>query len=344
MSTGSDHSSDISMDSPEKSHSKRKSVIDTRRAEQNRAAQRAFRQRKELYVKELENKVRDMDILKDRVERLEKENERLKYRVWELESSQNTTTSTSSKSTYSPYHEEMNYKNEHPSSTTTMNNIKTSSSTSLSSSLSPTSPPPTSIISNTTTTTTTSPNSTSNHHILPPPSPSPSVFRPIPVAYWDKESIQNSNKRHRPMDDHTSSSTLPPQQQQHLYHDNNNNSNNKKKNENNDNPSDQGRVLDDLVTILHILIKGYILFFIPFIFYYFCAFYSITLLLFYSYTHPLHTLPRTLPFLLHLSLLVSLFKTLKKKKKNFIITSPYFLRFFFLSFYNYKDVVFPFFP
>ncbi|CAO3594207.1 unnamed protein product [Absidia cylindrospora] len=100
MSTlSSESGSDTALESQEHPASpsngnKRKSVIDTRRAEQNRAAQRAFRQRKEVYVKELENKVRDMEILKDRLSRLEIENERLKYRVWELEAAP-TSTSTS---------------------------------------------------------------------------------------------------------------------------------------------------------------------------------------------------------------------------------------------------------
>lgn len=60
-------------------------VLDTRRAEQNRAAQRAFRQRKERYVKELENKVRDLQLVQERANKLEEENERLRQRVWELE-------------------------------------------------------------------------------------------------------------------------------------------------------------------------------------------------------------------------------------------------------------------
>ncbi|KAI7880597.1 hypothetical protein K492DRAFT_177755 [Lichtheimia hyalospora FSU 10163] len=74
---------------------RRKGVIDTRRAEQNRAAQRAFRQRKERYVKELENKVRDMQGLQNRVENLEDENARLRQRIWELSHRPTTTTATS---------------------------------------------------------------------------------------------------------------------------------------------------------------------------------------------------------------------------------------------------------
>lgn len=81
---------------------RRKGVIDTRRAEQNRAAQRAFRQRKERYVKELENKVRDMQGLQNRVENLEDENARLRQRIWELSHRPSTTSSSS----WSPSDEE----------------------------------------------------------------------------------------------------------------------------------------------------------------------------------------------------------------------------------------------
>lgn len=62
----------------------KKTVIETRRAEQNRAAQRAFRQRKELYVKELEAKVNSMADWPTRMEQLENENESLKRKVHEL--------------------------------------------------------------------------------------------------------------------------------------------------------------------------------------------------------------------------------------------------------------------
>ncbi|KAI8635895.1 hypothetical protein BD408DRAFT_427023 [Parasitella parasitica] len=63
----------------------KKTVIETRRAEQNRAAQRAFRQRKELYVKELEAKVNQMADWPARMEQLENENEQLKIRIAKLE-------------------------------------------------------------------------------------------------------------------------------------------------------------------------------------------------------------------------------------------------------------------
>lgn len=62
----------------------KKTVIESRRAEQNRAAQRAFRQRKELYVKELEAKVNAMADWPARMEELEEENASLKRKLAEL--------------------------------------------------------------------------------------------------------------------------------------------------------------------------------------------------------------------------------------------------------------------
>ncbi|KAI9336458.1 hypothetical protein BD770DRAFT_401733 [Pilaira anomala] len=62
----------------------KKTVIESRRAEQNRAAQRAFRQRKERYVKELEAKVNSMVDWPARMEHLESENEALKRKINEL--------------------------------------------------------------------------------------------------------------------------------------------------------------------------------------------------------------------------------------------------------------------
>ncbi|KAI8886234.1 hypothetical protein K501DRAFT_331358 [Backusella circina FSU 941] len=81
--TGSNQNSDDQQRSP--SPPLKKSVIETRRAEQNRAAQRAFRQRKEKYVKELEQKVNAMADWPIRMEQLEKENERLKRHIAQLE-------------------------------------------------------------------------------------------------------------------------------------------------------------------------------------------------------------------------------------------------------------------
>ncbi|KAI7898622.1 uncharacterized protein BX663DRAFT_489890 [Cokeromyces recurvatus] len=59
----------------------KKSVIESRRAEQNRAAQRAFRQRKERYVKDLEARVNAMADWPARMEQLEAENEQLKRKI-----------------------------------------------------------------------------------------------------------------------------------------------------------------------------------------------------------------------------------------------------------------------
>jgi hypothetical protein len=71
---------------PAPSHTNgKKTVIETRRAEQNRAAQRAFRQRKELYVKELEAKVNAMADWPARMEQLERENEQLKRKLKAME-------------------------------------------------------------------------------------------------------------------------------------------------------------------------------------------------------------------------------------------------------------------
>lgn len=245
----SESGSDTTLETQERpvspmSGSKRKSVIDTRRAEQNRAAQRAFRQRKEVYVKELENKVRDMEILKDRLERLEIENERLKYRVWELESSPTltsvtapTSSSSNSSSSASSYHKTHAYGDEtctsgdtqqrqqqhnhwqpYPTDTTPKKAVKTTEM--MRPSLSPSSPP-------------------QQHSVgsaaLPPPSPSPSVFRPIPVAYWEKDS--SSNKRHR------STSTSNNGQQQQHYHA-------QQQQQDDTTPSEHGQVLDDLASIL----------------------------------------------------------------------------------------------
>ncbi|KAG2194895.1 hypothetical protein INT47_010637 [Mucor saturninus] len=69
----------------------KKTVIETRRAEQNRAAQRAFRQRKERYVKELEAKVNSMADWPTRMEQLENENEGLKRKIHELIAKQDET-------------------------------------------------------------------------------------------------------------------------------------------------------------------------------------------------------------------------------------------------------------
>ncbi|KAG1143952.1 hypothetical protein G6F37_008273 [Rhizopus arrhizus] len=66
----------------------KKTTTESKRAEQNRAAQRAFRQRKERYVKELEAKVHSMADWPARMERLEKENQQLREYIAQLESGQ----------------------------------------------------------------------------------------------------------------------------------------------------------------------------------------------------------------------------------------------------------------
>ncbi|KAI9017994.1 hypothetical protein CLU79DRAFT_311417 [Phycomyces nitens] len=63
-------------------HQKRRPHSETKRIQQNRAAQRAFRQRKEQYVRDLESKVRDVNKWKNRVEQLERENMQLRRQLW----------------------------------------------------------------------------------------------------------------------------------------------------------------------------------------------------------------------------------------------------------------------
>ena len=62
-----------------------KSVRNSKRAVQNRNAQKAFRMRKERYIKLLESKSRKFDELMKEVQRLKLENLNLKNRIWELE-------------------------------------------------------------------------------------------------------------------------------------------------------------------------------------------------------------------------------------------------------------------
>lgn len=58
----------------------------TKRKAQNRAAQRAFRERKERHVKELEAKVSELENV---TKRMQEENEKLKYKLSTLESENN---------------------------------------------------------------------------------------------------------------------------------------------------------------------------------------------------------------------------------------------------------------
>ncbi|KAI8061775.1 hypothetical protein BC940DRAFT_131237 [Gongronella butleri] len=261
-----------------------------RRKKQNRIAQMNFRIRKEMYVKELEAKVRDMELLKERVDALEKENARLKYRLWEVENgngignghalSSSPTASPSAHHTsnshgassssipptnttsgysrqYAPYdssnslpplprplhadhqhHPAVASHHHHPANASNAPHTHNAyTSPTLSASSQPVSTPnneasPASTPSSLPTTPSLgSPGRTVGPSlpILPPPPTSSSnssstsssaaaassVFRPIPIAHWDKESNQRQTRRGS-----------------------------------SDTPSDHGRVLDDLASIL----------------------------------------------------------------------------------------------
>ncbi|KAI8642817.1 hypothetical protein BD408DRAFT_482519 [Parasitella parasitica] len=62
-----------------------RAVIPSKRAAQNRAAQKAFRQRREQYIKDLEIKVKEMEGWQEEMEKLRKENGELRQRVVTLE-------------------------------------------------------------------------------------------------------------------------------------------------------------------------------------------------------------------------------------------------------------------
>lgn len=62
-----------------------RAVIPSKRAAQNRAAQRAFRQRKELYVKDLEKKAKMMDEWKAELDQLRHQNQELRENTMRLE-------------------------------------------------------------------------------------------------------------------------------------------------------------------------------------------------------------------------------------------------------------------
>ncbi|ORX57469.1 hypothetical protein DM01DRAFT_1382019 [Hesseltinella vesiculosa] len=63
-----------------------RAVIPSKRAEQNRKAQRSFRQRRDQYVKDLERKVKDMDDWKQELDTAKDENKQLKQLVHQLQS------------------------------------------------------------------------------------------------------------------------------------------------------------------------------------------------------------------------------------------------------------------
>lgn len=62
-----------------------RAVIPSKRAAQNRAAQRAFRQRKERYVKDLEKKAKQMDEWKMELDQLRRQNQELRENTLRLE-------------------------------------------------------------------------------------------------------------------------------------------------------------------------------------------------------------------------------------------------------------------
>lgn len=62
-----------------------RAVIPSKRAAQNRAAQRAFRQRKERYIKDLEKKAKMMDEWKDELDLLRQQNQELRENQMRLE-------------------------------------------------------------------------------------------------------------------------------------------------------------------------------------------------------------------------------------------------------------------
>ncbi|KAI8988333.1 hypothetical protein BDF20DRAFT_855176 [Mycotypha africana] len=66
-------------------HKPTRAVIPSKRAAQNRAAQKAFRQRREQYIKELEQKAKEMDEWHDELDNLRKRNSDLQKRMALLE-------------------------------------------------------------------------------------------------------------------------------------------------------------------------------------------------------------------------------------------------------------------
>ncbi|KAJ5773722.1 bZIP transcription factor bZIP-1 [Penicillium paradoxum] len=72
-------------DGGSKSYGKRE-LSTSKRAAQNRAAQRAFRQRKETYIRKLEEEVKNIDPLKDQVKSLVSENYQLREYIINLQS------------------------------------------------------------------------------------------------------------------------------------------------------------------------------------------------------------------------------------------------------------------
>lgn len=76
---------DMDVDGPNGSRSGR-SLNTSKRAQQNRQAQRAFRQRKEMYIKDLEAKVNELTATKETIESLRQENLQLRDYILALQS------------------------------------------------------------------------------------------------------------------------------------------------------------------------------------------------------------------------------------------------------------------
>lgn len=92
ITPGQSNSADASFSADESLNSSgvaaqgRKTVSGTKRAAQNRIAQKAFRQRRDKYVKDLEATVAEVSALRKRVEKLERENTLLREYTMALQS------------------------------------------------------------------------------------------------------------------------------------------------------------------------------------------------------------------------------------------------------------------
>lgn len=76
----------LPVDQPMNPSRRTRPLSQSKRAMQNRAAQRAFRQRKELYIKDLESKVSELKQIKDTMEALRSENQELRDYILALQS------------------------------------------------------------------------------------------------------------------------------------------------------------------------------------------------------------------------------------------------------------------
>lgn len=76
----------VPVDQPLNQSRSRRPLSQSKRAQQNRAAQRAFRQRKEMYIKELESKVTELKTLKETMETLRAENQELRDYILAIQS------------------------------------------------------------------------------------------------------------------------------------------------------------------------------------------------------------------------------------------------------------------